>query len=201
MKRIVVPVCKPAWAAGLLALTSIVALAADIDPLTTRWTFGAHEPYTMYRRVGRHCTGGIDGNAQWVQEWLNWFDEKSPEVMEELGLNFLHSRFYKGMGWEVEKKDFPNVQKFVRNCHAHGVKALAYVQFCTLYPEVMRAEIPDIDSWAGVDYMGRKNLYGGYNGQYFRWAPCLTCKEWAATPASSSTWRPGRATLAAERAH
>ena len=100
MKRMNIPVCKPAWAVGLLALTSIVALAVDIDPLTTRWTFGAHEPYTMYRRVGRHCTGGIDGNAQWVQEWLNWFDEKSPEVMEELGLNFLHSRFYKGMGWE-----------------------------------------------------------------------------------------------------
>ena len=178
MKRIVVPVCKPARAAGLLALTSIVALAVDIDPLTTRWTFGAHEPYTMYRRVGRHCTGGIDGNAQWVQEWLNWFDEKSPEVMEELGLNFLHSRFYKGMGWEVEKKDFPNVQKFVKNCHAHGVKALAYVQFSTLYPEVMRHEIPNIDNWASIDYMGRKNLYGGYNGQYFRWAPCLTCREW-----------------------
>jgi hypothetical protein len=173
-----IPVCKPAWAVGLLALTSIVALAVDIDPLTTRWTFGAHEPYTMYRRVGRHCTGGIDGNAQWVQEWLNWFDEKSPEVMEELGLNFLHSRFYKGMGWEVEKKDFPNVQKFVKNCHAHGVKALAYVQFSTLYPEVMRHEIPNIDNWASIDYMGRKNLYGGYNGQYFRWAPCLTCREW-----------------------
>ena len=82
------------------------------------------------------------------------------------------------MGWEVEKKDFPNVQKFVRNCHSHGVKALAYVQFNTLYPEIMRAEIPNIDDWASIDFMGRKNLYGGYNGHYFRWAPCLTCKEW-----------------------
>ena len=151
------------------------AIAADIDPLTTRWTFGAHEPYTMYRRVGNHCTGGIDGNAQWVKPWLDWFDEKSPEVMESLGLNFLHSRFYKGMGWEVEKKDFPNVKKFVRNCHAHGVKALAYVQFCTLYPEVMRNEIPDIDSWAGVSSSGGRNFYGG---QYFRWAPCINCREW-----------------------
>ena len=171
------------WTWTALALATCVVQAeqyVNVDPLTTRWTFGAHEPYTMYRRVGRHCTGGIDGNAQWVQPWLDWWDEHAPEKMEELGLNFLHSRFYKGMGWEVEKKDFPNVQKFVRNCHAHGVKALAYVQFCTLYPEVMRAEIPDIDSWAGVDYMGRKNLYGGYNGQYFRWAPCLTCKEWEA---------------------
>ena len=179
MKRKPEHACRPSLlTAGLLAFTSIAAAAVDIDPLTTRWTFGAHEPYTMYRRVGRHCTGGIDGNAQWVQEWLDWFDEKSPEVMQELGLNFLHSRFYKGMGWEVEKKDFPNVQKFVRNCHAHGVKALAYVQFSTLYPEVMRHEIPDIDNWASIDYLGRKNLYGGYNGQYFRWAPCLTCREW-----------------------
>ena len=164
------------------ALLAAAAGAADveIDPLTTRWTFGAHEPYTMYRRVGKHCTGGIDGNAQWVKPWLDWFDDNAPTVMEELGLNFLHSRFYKGMGWEVEKKDFPNVQKFVRNCHAHGVRALAYVQFNTLYPEVMRREIPNIDDWASIDYMGRKNLYGGYNGQYFRWAPCLTCPEWEA---------------------
>ena len=162
-------------------MSGIALVAAEIpDPLTTRWTFGAHEPYTMYRRVGRHCTGGIDGNAQWVQEWLDWFDAKSPEVMQELGLNFLHARFYKGMGWEVEKKDFPNVQKFVRNCHAHGITALAYVQFNTLYPETLRHEIPDIESWASIDRLGRKNLYGGGggNGQYFRWAPCLTCREW-----------------------
>ena len=153
----------------------ILAAALNIDPVTTRWTFGAHEPYTMYRRVGRHCTGSIDGNALWVKDWLDWFDGHAPEKMEELGLNFLHSRFYKGMGWEVEKDDFPNVQKFVRNCHAHGVKALAYVQFCTLYPEFMRREIPAIDDWASVDWQGNKNLWGG---QYFRWAPCLNCREW-----------------------
>ena len=169
---------KPFAVALLVSCAAQAAQFVEIDPLTTRWTFGAHEPYTMYRRVGNHCTGGIDGNAQWVKPWLDWWDEHAPEKMEELGLNFLHSRFYKGMGWEVEKKDFPGVQKFVRNCHKHGVKALAYVQFCTLYPEVMRAEIPDIDNWASIDFMGRKNLYGGYNGQYFRWAPCLTCKEW-----------------------
>ena len=158
-----------------LTTALILAAALNIDPVTTRWTFGAHEPYTMYRRVGRHCTGSIDGNALWVKDWLDWFDEHAPEKMEEVGLNFLHSRFYKGMGWEVEKDDFPNVQRFVRNCHAHGVRALAYVQFCTLYPEFMRREIPAIDDWATVDWQGNKNLWGG---QYFRWAPCLNCREW-----------------------
>ena len=162
---------------AIAAVLPAVIASAEIDPLTTRWTFGAHEPYTMYRRVGRHCTGSIDGNALWVKEWLAWFDEHAPEKMEELGLNFLHSRFYKGMGWEMEKGDFPNVQKFVRNCHAHGVKTLAYVQFCTLYPEFMRREVPAIDDWASVDWRGSKNLWGG---QYFRWAPCLNCREWEA---------------------
>ena len=163
---------------SLLFASALVSQSPAIDPTTTRWTFGAHEPFTMYRRVGARCTGGIDGNALWVRDWLDWWDEHAPEKMEELGLNFLHSRFYKGMGWEVEKKDFPNVKKFVKNCHAHGIKTLAYVQFGTLYPEIMRREIPDIENWATIDYLGRKNLYGGYNGQYFRWMPCLSCREW-----------------------
>ena len=94
---------------------------ATVDPLTARWTFGAHEPYPMYRRVGRTCTGGIDGNARWLQDWLDWWDSNAPAKMEEFGFNILHSRFYKGMGWETEKKDLPNVRRFVGNCHRHAV--------------------------------------------------------------------------------
>ena len=150
---------------------------AAFDPLVTRWTFGAHEPYTMYRRVGKRCTGGIEGSAKWLGGWLDWWDAHAPERMEEFGLNGLHSRFYKGMGWETEKKDFPNVRKFVRNCHAHGVTALAYVQFSTLYFETLRREIPDVDDWAQVDERGEKRFW---NGQYFRWMPCVTCEAWQA---------------------
>ena len=150
-----------------------------MEPLDMRWTFGAHEPYTMYRRIGRRTTGGIDGNAKWIKSWLDWWDEHAPEKMEELGLNFLHSRFYKGMGWEIEKKDFPNVQKFVRNCHAHGVGALAYVQFATLYQEMMRKEIPAIESWASIALNGEKNTYStAVAGSYYRWLPCLNCRAW-----------------------
>ena len=121
-----------------LSLLAAGVQAVEIDPITTRWTFGAHESFMMYRRVGNHCTGGIEGNAKWLGPWLDWWDAHAPEKMEEVGLNFLHSRFYKGMGWDVERRDLPNVKKFVANCHAHGVKALGYVQFATLYPEAMR---------------------------------------------------------------
>ena len=138
----------------------------EIDHLTARWTFGAHEPYMMYRRVGRRCTGGIDGNAKWLKPWMDWFDSESPALMEELGFNWLHCRFYKGLGWETEKGDFPNVRRFVANCRGHGVHALAYVQFSTFYPETMRREIADLESWAQVGEDGRQLIY--HDGSYFR---------------------------------
>lgn len=166
-------------AIGSFLTVSAYAAQPQINPVDARWTFGAHEPYTMYRRVGRHCTGGINGNAKWLKPWMDWFDSESPALMEKLGLNWLHCRFYKGMGWEVEKKDFPNVKRFVGNCHKHGVRALAYVQFATLYPETMKREFPNLEEWAQVGLDGQKLIYhGGGGGSYFRWLPCVTCDEW-----------------------
>ena len=159
----------------MLTTLTVLLAATAIDPITTRWTLGAHEPYTMYRRVGKKSTGGIEGTAKWVKPWLDWWDVHAPERMAEIGLNGLHSRFYKGMGWEEEKKDFPNVQRFVRNCHANGVTALAYVQFATLYYEVMEKEIPDLESWAAVNDRGEKHMY---STQYNRWIPCINNEAW-----------------------
>ena len=155
---------------------AVVAGSVALEPLDMRWTFGAHEPYAMYRRVGRRCTGGIDGNARWLRPWLNWWDEEAPRLMKELGLNWVHSRFYKGMGWEAEKKDFPNVKTFVRNCHVNGVHVLAYVQFSTCYPEIIRKEFPDIDTWAQIDENGNPRNY--HDGSYFRTMPCINCRAW-----------------------
>lgn len=140
------------------------------DPLDCRWTFGNHEPIAMYRRAGNRVTGGIEGSALWLDDWHHWFDsEASARLMQDLGLNILHSRFYKGMGWQHESRDFPNVKRFVENCHKHGIRVLAYVQFSTLYYETMLAEIPDLADWAAVDENGRKR---SYHGAYYRWLPC-----------------------------
>ena len=114
---------------SVLVASTLGASALSLDPVDVRWTFGAHEPMPMYRRMGRRSTGAIDGNARWTRDWRGWFGEHSPEKMEDIGFNFIHSRFYKGMGWGLERKDFPNVKRFVRNCHAHGIRTLAYVQF------------------------------------------------------------------------
>ena len=171
-----IPCVGPVTTSGAVEPIRGLNKTKTLNSLDMRWTFGAHEPYTMYRRIGRRSTGDIDGNALWLGDWLNWWDENAPAAMEEMGFNWCHSRFYKGMGWEEEKKDFPNVQKFVRNCHKHDVNVLAYVQFGTLYPEAMKHEIPDLESWSGYGEDGAHHYYFGSG--YFRWMPCITCNEW-----------------------
>ncbi len=94
------------------------------------WTFGNHEPLNMYRRIGRNSTGGVPGGARWLADWHHWYDsEECAETMADLGLNILHCRCYKGLGWEEEKKDFPNVLSFARACRKRGITVLAYVQY------------------------------------------------------------------------
>jgi hypothetical protein len=146
-----------------------------LDPLSLRWTFGNHEPISMYHRAGNRSTGGIEGSALWLEDWHHWYDsEECTKLMQNLGLNILHSRFYKGMGWDYESKDFPNVKRFVENCHNHGIKVLAYVQFSTLYYETMLEEIPDLADWAAIDESGHKRLW---NDNYYRWLPCINSSD------------------------
>ena len=59
------------------------------------------------------------------------------------------------LGWKEEKRDFPAVKNFVANCHAHGVKTLAYIQFASLYHEKFALEVPDLADWAAYDADGR----------------------------------------------
>lgn len=143
------------------------------DYYNTFWTFGNHEPLTMYRRLGRRSTGGCEGSALFLDEWHHWYNsEECVKAIVETGSNLLHCRFYKGMGWEMEKEDFPAVESFAKRCRAHGVKVLAYVQYATLYYEMMSEDIPGLENWAARDEHGDFYHYGTA-GDYFRWMPCV----------------------------
>jgi len=146
-----------------------------VKAMDTVWTFGNHEPVAMYRRIGHKSTGGIEGSALWLEDWHHWFDSRDcTSLMRNLGLNSLHSRFFKGMGWEAEKGDFSAVRGFVENCHTDGIEALAYVQFLSLYYETFEKEVPDLQDWANRTFSGE---IGRYGVQYARWLPCITSPD------------------------
>lgn len=134
------------------------------------WTFGNHEPLMMYRRVGGKSTGGVPGGAHWLEKWHHWYDSaECAETMKNLHLNVLHCRCYKGLGWEAEKDDFKNVVSFARRCRERGMKVLAYIQHSSVYPEIMRREVPELENWCAVDRDGK---LWNYNTSYWRWIPC-----------------------------
>ena len=134
------------------------------------WTFGNHEPLSMYRRIGRNATGGVPGGARWLADWHHWYDsEDCAETMANLGMNLLHCRCYKGLGWEEEKKDYPNVLSFARACRKRGITVLAYIQYSSVYPEIMRREIPNLIDWCQLDQAGNPQTYFD---SYWRWLPC-----------------------------
>lgn len=147
-----------------------------LDDYDFFWTFGNHEPIAMYRRVARRSTGGIEGSALFLEDWHHWFDsEDCVKHIAEAGANILHCRFYKGMGWEVEKHDFPAVREFALRCRRHGIKVLAYLQYSTLYYEMMMDEIPNLEEWCCLQDDGRKSFYGDLH--YYRWNPCVNNPE------------------------
>ncbi len=139
------------------------------------WTFGNHESLLMYRRIGRRSTGGVQGSAEWMESWHRRFDsEETFARMEEIGANILHCHFYKGMGWEQEKQDLPGLKKTLAAAHRHHITVLAYIQFATLYYELMQREIPNLQAWAA---RRSDNSFQNYNGDYFRWMPCPENRE------------------------
>lgn len=149
----------------------------EIKPHKLLWTFGNHEPISMYRRIGKNSTGGLRGNALWLEKWHNYYDsEECVKTMAELGAKILHCRFYKGLGWDFEKEDFPRVANFARLCRKYSIKVLAYVQVSSVYPEVMKKEIPDLESWCQRNYDGS---IGRYFSSYWRYMPCVNSVEFA----------------------
>ena len=143
------------------------------------WTYGSHEPMSMFLRGRRLWTAGLKGGALWAQKWHTDFDgEENVKKMASLGLNYLLSRFYKGMGWEFEKEDFPRVQKFVGYCRKYGIRTLAYVQFGSLYFEHMKYEIDDVEDWAAKRPDGTPIPYIDDDSFYYRWMPCLTQEKY-----------------------
>lgn len=143
------------------------------------WTYGSHEPMSMYLRGRRLWTAGLQGGALWAEKWHTEYDgEENVKKMASMGLNFLLTRFYKGMGWEFEKDDFANVKKFTSLCKKYNIRTIGYVQFGSLYFEHMKYEIPDVEDWAAKRPDGSVIPYIDDDSFYYRWMPCLTAEKY-----------------------
>lgn len=139
---------------------------------TECWFWAGWEPRRHYRRRGGSPGTFYFGDGEWVEAWeRRLFSDEGIQHAADLGATILMTQFYKGMGRRVESLLWPELRGFVSRCHGHGIKVWGYVQGASLYPEILRAEQPELDDWTARSYSGSLQKWGA---SYFRNRPCLT---------------------------
>ncbi len=132
-------------------------------------SIGSHEPLIFRRR-----RGGLSAD-----EAERWFQQEHAEEQvrraAELGVEMIHTHFYKGFGLEAERRDIEMAAALSRLVHAHGMRLDTYVVGTFSY-ETLCAEEPRAKGWAAVNGQGEPITY--WANQTFRYRPCVNNEEY-----------------------
>jgi hypothetical protein len=138
------------------------------------WAWWGWEPLDHYRRAGG-VVGAVDTSAPWLAQWYERLHtEELARLMAGLGVNLAVTHFFKGFGLVRERAEQQRTAALVRFAHRHGIKVLGYCQSRSLYHETFLAEEPRAEEWVQRDEKGKLRTWGG---AYYRWAPCIHCRE------------------------
>ncbi len=137
------------------------------------WTWCGWEPLQYYRRLGGFHEQQ-EGNAHWAEDWRALLDsEECAAKLAEAGINWVTTRFYKGMGLASETEAIAAVEKMIANYHKHGVNVFTYIQYGTIMPESIAEEGDEPASWGRLDWNGKHDGHPyEYGDQYWRAKPC-----------------------------
>lgn len=134
------------------------------------WVWAGWEPDRFYKRVGANSTSYF-GNGDWIPSWRNRIE--SDEMLRKLadqGATVLITRFFKGMGPEVEKADWPRLAEFVERANRHHLDVWGYMQGLGIFGEFVFPVRPEAREWVARDFSGNAQTWAGV---YYRFAPCL----------------------------
>ena len=141
------------------------------------WSFWGHEPLRHLRRMGNDGAS-VFSLGEWVDDWYQHIhSEELVKRASEVGINVIYTHFFKGFGLNAEHDEMQNTKKLCKIAGKYGIKVLGYCQLGSLYTEVLKAEIPELES------MAIKNSDGTlacWLKQYYRLRPCFNSREFIA---------------------
>lgn len=137
------------------------------------WTWAGWEPLQFYRRLGGFHEAQ-EGNALWANEWSKRLHgEETAAALAETGVTWITTHFFKGFGLDCEAEEIADTARLIANCHRHGIRVYAYLQYASIMPETICGEIPQAKDWGRRDW---NNQHDGhpweYGEQYWRHKPC-----------------------------
>ena len=145
--------------------------------LATVWTYWNHECADHLRRSSAG-SDSVFAIGDWLPQWYERLhgDELIAKAAD-CGVDTVYCHFFKGFGLGHEQVEMERTKEFAARAHANGVKVLGYCQFNSLYYEELINEIPDLEKWTARKVDGSISTYGGF---YYRWSPCIECREFKA---------------------
>lgn len=137
------------------------------------WTWAGWEPAQFYRRLGGFHEAQ-EGNALWADDWFRRLESAdTARALAEAGINWVTTHFYKGFGLVSEQEAMAATGRLITNYHRHGIKVFTYIQYGTIMPETLTAEVPESEHWRRHDWNGRHDGHPyEYGDQYWRAKPC-----------------------------
>ena len=137
------------------------------------WTWAGWEPLQFYRRLGGFHEDQ-EGNAIWSKEWSQRLhSEETAAALAETGVTWITTHFFKGFGLECEAEEIADTARLIANCHRHGIKVYAYLQYASIMPETICGEIPEAKDWGRRDWNDQHDGHPWeYGPQYWRHKPC-----------------------------
>lgn len=104
------------------------------------------------------------------EEYAGYLREHSPEMvarLKSLGVNFVMTHCYKGLGLETERKSMADAVKFAKLCHDAGLHVGVYNFSGAFHYKPFFKEVPQAKDWVVLDENGKPRRYGRTNYRYF----------------------------------
>lgn len=157
---------------------------------------GNQEPLIFMRRAGY-------AGAGFAERYLAGHSEEAVKRMADSGITRFRMHFFKGFGLKHERPEIDMSVRMSELCHKHGIRVQLYTQWGTLQYETFKDEVPDVENWVQINYLGVPCIIiYGHHG--FRWRLCTTrqptgttSKRWCVSVYPRCTRTPSASTMSA----
>jgi len=88
------------------------------------------------------------------------------DMLKEARVNVVTVGYFtKNFGFKIEKSQYEETSKFIRECHKQDIKVLVYMSFSNIFKSFLK-EYPEAITWVQRNYDGTPKKYGPYKERF-----------------------------------
>lgn len=129
---------------------------------------------------------GIAGSWEWtfkklpqvIMDTVNGYRPEFVKYLKDVHINTFHVTFSNGFGIEAEKAQRECLRPFLKKCHQHNIKVIAYLDSVNIFWTSFFSDHPQAKDWLQLDKDGNPIHYGWLKPVPWRYRACLNNPNW-----------------------